>query len=79
MTEQNSENARLARVKQTLDNAKKVSLTEEENFAFTAMNRNRDFANLGYWIAKVGERTGLTLSSGRIAHDAVGKRLLIVD
>lgn len=59
--------------------AKPVGLTDEENEMFLAMNRHRNWENLGYVIAKVGERTGLNLPSGRVAYDEVNKRLLIVD
>jgi len=68
-----------ARMKRLLDNAKKIKLTDEEHEAFMLMNRTRDFTNAGRIIAKVSERTGIPLSSGRIAHDAVGKLLLVVD
>ena len=67
------------RTKQLLDNAKAITLTDEEHAGFEAMNRRRDWTNLGRLIAKVSERTGIPLSSGRVAHDAVNKRLLVVD
>ena len=67
------------RMKQLLDGAKRVALTDEENEMFAAMNRHRNWENLGYMIAKVAERTGLELQSGRVAYDAVMKQLLVVD
>ena len=61
----------LARLRELLNNAKAVALTDEEN---------KNFANNpGYWIAKISERTKIPLSSGRVAHDPVNKRLLVVE
>jgi len=67
------------RMKQLLDNAKTIALTEEENSGFLAMNKRRDWTNLSRLVAKISERTGIALSSGRIAYDEVNKRLLVID
>jgi hypothetical protein len=68
-----------ARMKQLLDRAKPVTLTDEENEMFLAINRHRNWDALGYAIAKVSERAGLELQSGRVAYDEVNKRLLVID
>jgi hypothetical protein len=67
------------RMQHLLQNAKTVLLTTEENAGFVAMNKRRDWTNLPRLVAKISERTGIPLSSGRIAHDEFNKRLLIVD
>ena len=67
------------RMTQLLHNAKPIALTDEEHEGFMAMNKRRDWTNLGRLVAKISERTGIPLSSGRVAHDAVNKRLLVVD
>ncbi len=54
-----------------LNNAKRIALTDEENKAFSS--------NPPYWTAKISERTGIPLSSGRIAHAPAMKCLLVVD
>ncbi len=54
-----------------LNNAKRIELTDEENFWFPR--------NPGYWVAKISERTGIPLSSGRVAHAPAMKCLLVVD
>ncbi len=54
-----------------LNNAKRIALTDEEN---------REFPKApGWWTAKISERTGIPLSSGRIAHSPTMKCLLVVD
>ena len=54
-----------------LNNAKRIPLTKEENIGIQL--------NPPYWIAKVSERTGIPLSSGRVAHAPAMKCLLVVD
>ncbi len=54
-----------------LNNAKRIELTDEENLYFAS--------DPGRWIAKISERTGIPLSSGRIAHAPAMKCLLVVD
>lgn len=67
------------RLRQVLNQAKTIALTDEEQKYFSWMTKTQDWSNLGYWIAKVGERTGIALGGLRIAHDEIGKRLLVVD
>ncbi len=58
-------------MQQLLDSAKRIALTDEEN---------REFHKApGWWTAKISERTGIPLSSGRIAHAPALKCLLVVD
>lgn len=72
--------ARQNRVKRALDNAKKIALTDEECGTFESFNRGvASVTALQKRIAAVSERTGIPLSSGRIAYDSVGKCLLVVD
>lgn len=74
------EAARMNRVKRALDNAKAIALTEEECATFENFNRGTvALSTMQKRIAAVSERTGIPLSSGRIAYDSVGKRLLVVD
>ena len=54
-----------------LNNAKRIALTDEENIGFPF--------DPGWWTAKISERTGIPLSSGRIAHAPAMKCLLVVD
>jgi len=54
-----------------LNNAKRIALTDEEN--------DRFHSNPEYWIAEISERTGIPLSSGRVAHAPAMKCLLVVD
>ena len=70
---------RLDRIYRLLQNAKPIALTDEEDEGFRTMNQARNYAKLGWWITKVSERTQIPLSSGRVAYDGVGKRLLVVD
>jgi hypothetical protein len=58
-------------LKNLLDNAKRIPLTDEENEYFPIAPN--------YWAAKISERTGIPLSSGRIAHAPSLKCLLVVD
>jgi hypothetical protein len=72
--------ARQNRVKRALDRAKKIVLTDEECGTFDSFNRGVcSLTTLQKRIAAVSERTGIPLSSGRIAYDSVGKCLLVVD
>jgi hypothetical protein len=59
------------RVRQLLENAKRIALTDEENTNF-AVNPSK-------MIAQISERTGIPLSSGRVAHAPALKCLLVVD
>ncbi len=54
-----------------LNSAKRIELTDEENSHF--------HLDPGWWTAKVSERTGIPLSSGRVAHAPAMKCLLVVD
>ncbi len=54
-----------------LENAKRIALTDEENKYFET--------DPGYYVAKISERTGIPLSSGRVAHAPALKCLLVVD
>jgi hypothetical protein len=54
-----------------LNNAKRIPLTDEENREF--------HKSPSYWTAKISERTGIPLSSGRVAHASEMKCLLVVD
>jgi len=67
------------KLQQLLHDAKPIALTDEANAGFLAMNKRRDWTNTGRLIAKVSERIGIPLSSGRVAYDEVNRRLLIVD
>ena len=67
------------RMKQLLDGAKLIALTEDENELFAAMNKHRNWENLGKAIAAVAERVGVDMPSGRVAYDGVNKRLMVVD
>ncbi len=54
-----------------LNDAKRIALTDEENMLFAS--------DPGWWCAKISERTGIPLSSGRVAHAPAMKCLLVVD
>jgi len=54
-----------------LNKAKRIALTDEENIGFSEAPN--------YWTAKISERTGIPLSSGRVAHAPAMKCLLVVD
>ncbi len=56
---------------QLLESAKRIALTDEENRQFPS--------NPSRVIQQVSERTGIPLSSGRIAHAPAIKCLLVVD
>jgi hypothetical protein len=74
------EQARINRVADKLNNAKRIALTAEECATFESFNRGVcSVKTLQKRIAAVSERTGIPLSSGRLAFDSVGKSLLVVD
>lgn len=58
-------------LRERMNNAKRIELTDEENENFSKAP--------GWWTAKISERTGIPLSSGRIAHAPAMKCLLVVD
>jgi hypothetical protein len=60
-----------AALRDRLNSAKRVVLTDEENKMFAS--------NPPYWMAKISERTGVPLSSGRVAHAPAMKCLMVVD
>jgi len=63
-------NSQLA-LHERLNNAKRIALTDEENKSF--------HLDPPWWCAKISERTGIPLSSGRVAHAPAMKCLLVVD
>lgn len=74
------EQARINRVADKLNKAKRIALTAAECATFESFNRGAcSLATMQKRIAAVSERTGIPLSSGRIAFDSVGKALLVVD
>jgi hypothetical protein len=74
------ERARINRVADKLGKAKRIALTAEEANTFESFNRGVcSLQAVQKRIAAVSERTGIPLSSGRIAFDSVGKCLLVVD
>lgn len=60
------------KLEETLMNAKRIPVTDEEAELFRAEKHVRA-------IARVSERTGIPLSSGRVAYAPAIKCLLIVD
>lgn len=74
------EQARLRRVKEKLDNAKPIALTDEECAVFRGVNAGLLRQNhLEDVMRKISERTGIPLSSGRMAFDEPNKLLLVID
>jgi hypothetical protein len=63
-----------AALQERLNNAKRIPLTNEENMILA-----HNSSAIGWVIAKVSERTGIPLSSGRVAHAPALKCLLVVD
>jgi hypothetical protein len=60
------------KVEEALNNAKRIPVTDEEDELFKAGKHVRA-------IARISERTGIPLSSGRVAYAPAIKCLLVVD
>lgn len=60
------------KLEETLNSAKRIPVTEDEAELFKAGKHVRA-------IARVSERTGIPLSSGRVAYAPAIKCLLVVD